>query len=271
MCTSPELSGFLRTAEGALARFATNLITKFLLTITLRHLDFCPQLRDLYETRRTVGRLGTVFDDLGALSTINNLITLRGFMLELKPERTLEIGMAFGGSALTFGQSHKDLGREPLKQHTAIDPAQSKYWDDAGRLLLENTALADYVEVIEAYSSQALPRLVEAGRRFGMAYIDGSHQFEDVLIDFVFTHEMLEVGGIILFDDSTDSQVAKALRFLEANYDEIYAPVSLARFRVGSGAKLKYRVASYLRRSQIRAYRKLKDGRQNWGKPLKTF
>ena len=192
-------------------------------------------------------------------------------MFELKPDHTLEIGLAFGGSALTFAQSHKDLGREPLKQHTAIDPAQSKGWDDTGRLVLENAELAGYVEVIEAYSSQALPRLVEERRRFGMAYIDGSHQFEDVLMDFVFTHEMLEVGGVILFDDSTDSQVAKVLRFVEANYDEIYAPVSLARYRAGVSAKLKYEVASYLRRSQMRAYRKLKEGRQNWGKPLKAF
>jgi predicted O-methyltransferase YrrM len=186
-----------------------------------------------------VGRTGKAFNDLGALSTINNLITLRALMFELKPERTLEIGMAFGGSTLTFGQSHKDLGRGPSKQHTAIDPAQSKYWDDTGRLLLESVGLEGYVEVIEAYSSQAMPRLIEDGRRFELAYIDGSHQFEDVLIDFVFTHEMLEVGGVVLFDDSTDSHVAKVLRFLEKNYDEIYAPVSLTRFRAGLITKLK--------------------------------
>ena len=234
-------------------------------------LDFCPQLHDLYETRRVVGRHGKVFEDLGALSTINNLVTLRGFMFELKPNRTLEIGMAFGGSTLTFGQSHKDLGRAPSKQHTAIDPAQSKYWDDTGRLLLEKAELEGYVEVIEAYSSQAMPRLVQEGLRFEMAYIDGSHQFEDVLMDFVFTHEMLEVDGVILFDDSTDSHVAKVLRFLEANYDDVYVPLSLARFRDGLGARLKYRAASYLRKSQLRAYRKLKEGRQNWGKPLKAF
>ena len=218
-----------------------------------------------------MGRTGKIFNDLGALSTINNLITLRALMFELKPERTLEIGMAFGGSTVTFSQSHKDLGRGPSKQHTAIDPAQGKYWDDTGRLLLEMVGLEGYVEVIEAYSSQAMPRLVEDGRRFELAYIDGSHQFEDVLTDFVFTHEMLEVGGVILFDDATDSHVTKVLRFLEANYDEIYTPVSLARFRKGLRANLKYRAASYLRKSQMRAYRKLKEGRQNWGKPLKAF
>lgn len=218
-----------------------------------------------------MGRLGKVFDELGALSTTNNLLTIRALMLELKPDSTLEIGLAFGGSTLTFGQSHKDLGREPSKQHTAIDPAQSKYWDDAGRLILENADLMGYVEVVEAYSSQALPRFVEEGRKFQMVYVDGSHQFEDVLMDFVFTHEMLEIGGVIMFDDSTDSHVAKVLRFLEANYDQIYAPLSLTRFRSGLGAKLRYSAASYLRRSQMRAYRKLREGRQNWNKPLKSF
>ena len=218
-----------------------------------------------------MGRLGKVFDEVGALSTTNNLITIRALMLELKPDSTLEIGLAFGGSTLTFGQSHKDLGREPSKQHTAIDPAQCKYWDDAGRLILENADLMGYVEVVEAYSSQALPRFVEEGRKFQMVYVDGSHQFEDVLMDFVFTHEMLEIGGVIMFDDSTDSHVAKVLRFLEANYDQIYAPLSLTRFRSGLGAKLRYSAASYLRRSQMRAYRKLREGRQNWNKPLKSF
>ena len=218
-----------------------------------------------------MGRLGKVFDELGALSTTNNLLTIRALMLELKPDSTLEIGLAFGGSTLTFGQSHKDLGREPSKQHTAIDPAQSKYWEDAGRLILENADLMGYVEVVEAYSSQALPRFVEEGRKFQMVYVDGSHQFEDVLMDFVFTHEMLEIGGVIMFDDSTDSHVAKVLRFLEANYDQIYAPLSLTRFRSGLGAKLRYSAASYLRRSQMRAYRKLREGRQNWNKPLKSF
>src|SRR6185503_10965231 len=122
--------------------------------------DFCPTLADLYKERRVIGRSGRVFEEVGSLSTLNNIAHIRALMLESAPERTLEIGMAFGGSALTFAASHRDLGRAPLQQHTAIDPAQSSYWDGAGRQNLERAGLAEYVEVIEKYSAFALPQLI---------------------------------------------------------------------------------------------------------------
>ncbi len=232
-------------------------------------IDFCPTLSTLYKERRAVGRSGKVFEELGALSTVNNLLHIRALMLELTPQRTLEIGMAFGGSALAFAASHRDLGRSGLQQHTAIDPAQSNYWDDAGRQSLERAGLAEYVEVIEQYSAFALPQLIKEQRKYDLIYVDGSHQFEDVLIDFVFCHELLNVGGMILFDDSTDSQVAKVLRFIESNYDEIYRIEVRA---IGNRKeRLKRRLARMLHKNQLTAYRKLRDGRQNWGKRLNRF
>jgi len=190
-------------------------------------------------------------------------------MMELAPQRTLEIGMAFGGSALTFASSHRDLGRPPIPQHTAIDPAQSNFWDDAGRQNLEHEGLTDYVEVIEQFSAVALSGLIAAKRRYDLIYVDGSHQFEDVLIDFVFCHEVLNIGGIILFDDSTHSQVAKVLRFIESNYNKIYQREAL--YRGARKERMKRRLACALRKNQLTAYRKVRDGRQNWGKPLKKF
>ena len=232
-------------------------------------LDFCPLLSGLYDGHRIVGRTGKVFDNAGALSTVNNLLQIRKLMIEQKPRRTLEIGMAFGGSALTFAVSHRDLGHLPAQQHTAIDPAQSAYWDDAGRQHLERAHLDGYVRVIEKYSATALPELIGEQQRFELIYVDGSHQFEDVLMDFVFCHELLTIGGMILFDDSTDSQVAKVLRFIDANYNEIYERQLLLR---GSRQEqMKRRLACLLRKNQLTAYRKLRDGRQNWGKPLKRF
>lgn len=234
-------------------------------------LSFCPTLQQMHETRRLIGRSGKVYEGLGALSTINNLTTIRALMLELAPTRTLEIGMAYGGSALAFAQTHKDLGSEPTEQHIAIDPAQSKHWDNTGRLALEHAGLRAYVCVIEEYSSQALPYLVQSGCAVEMVYIDGSHQFEDVLLDFVYTHELLKVGGLMLFDDSSNSHVRKVLDFIEANYSAIYERVPLYRYRETFKQRLKIRVASVLHKNQLTAYRKLRDGRQNWGKPLAKF
>lgn len=232
-------------------------------------LDFCPLLSNLYNSGRVVGRTGKVFEELGALSTINNLLHIRAFMMEFKPQRTLEIGMAFGGSALTFASTHRDLNRPPVGQHTAIDPAQNSYWDDAGRQNLERAGLAGYVEVIEQLSAAALPRLITEQQKYDLIYVDGSHQFEDVLIDFVFCHELLNIGGIILFDDSTDSQVAKVLRFIESNYDQIYHAMTPTR---GTRMdRLKRRLACMLHKNQLTAFRKHRNGRQNWGKPLKRF
>ena len=233
--------------------------------------DYCPQLKSLYLNRSVKGRSGKVFNGLAALSTVNNLVLIRSLMLETKPLTTLEVGMAFGGSTLAFAATHRDLGHEPSRQHTAIDPAQSSYWDSTGTINLEEAKLAGFVEVIEAYSSMALPKLVEGKRIYGMAYIDGSHQFEDVLLDFVYTHEMLEVGGCILFDDSTDSQIAKVLGFIEANYNRIYEPISLTRFKTSHKARIRHIVASHLRKTQLRAYRKIREGRQNWGAAIRQF
>ena len=232
-------------------------------------LNFCPTLLSLYQEQRVVGRSGKVFEEVGSLSTPNNIFHLRTLMLELAPERTLEIGMAFGGSALTFAATHRDLGRPPLLQHTAIDPAQISYWDNAGRQNLEQAGLSGYVEVIEQYSAFALPSLISKQRKYDLIYVDGSHQFEDVLIDFIFCHELLNIGGLILFDDSTDSQVAKVLRFIESNYNEIYSPEVL--LNGNRKARLKRRLALKLHKNQLTAYRKLRDGRQNWGQRLKKF
>jgi cephalosporin hydroxylase len=74
----------------------------------------------LLRTRRAVGRTGRVFEGLTALSTINNLHTIHALMYETRALRTLEVGLSFGGSALVFCASHKELGRRPESQHTAL-------------------------------------------------------------------------------------------------------------------------------------------------------
>src|SRR5262249_39375180 len=85
-------------------------------------IDFCPTLSELLSSRKAVGRTGRVYEDVCALSTTNNLLTIRSLMNEIRPLRTLEIGLSFGGSALVFCSSHKSLGRRPGAQHTALDP-----------------------------------------------------------------------------------------------------------------------------------------------------
>lgn len=235
-------------------------------------LAFCPVLEEMIAGGQLTGRSGKIFNGLGALSTRNNLLAIRTLMMSEQPMCTLEIGMAFGGSALTFASCHRDLGRPPGQQHLAMDNAQSDGWDDVGRLALERAGLLEYVEIREELSFNGLPKLAERQPKFGMIYLDGSHQFEDVFIDFFYSHEMLAVGGLILFDDSPDSHVQKVIRFVESNYTPtIYERLMISPTAPTLYGRLRQRAARALRRNQLTVFRKLKDGRQNWTGRLAHF
>lgn len=215
--------------------------------------DFCIQLKQLLETRQTTGRSGKVFSKLGALSIENNLSVLRTLMLELKPENTLEIGLAFDASCLALAASHRDLGHQPARQHVAIDPHQSAVWDDTARLVIERAVLG-CVDVCEDFSSSLLFQLVSEGRKFNLICIDGSHLFEDVSVDFYYSIKLPSPQGLLLFDDSTDPHVRKVLSFIDANFSSSYEKLTLSYLRSGSTDKLKYTFAILLRKNPLTAY-----------------
>lgn len=180
--------------------------------------EFCPVLNDLLRTRSAVGRSGKVFTDIASLSTRNNLLFLRNAMIELKPKRTLEIGLAFGGSTLVFCTEHQRLGHAPEKQHVAIDPYQPyPTYDEAGVVNVEKAGLAGYLDFRGEFSEFVLPRLLETHQRFDFIYVDGSHLFESVFLDAFYCARLLNDGGVIAFDDSTDKHVAKVIAFIRAN------------------------------------------------------
>lgn len=231
---------------------------------------FCPQLDELIRTQRAVGRTGRVFEGLGALSTVNNLQVLRGLMLERKPARTLEVGLGFGGSALTIAASHQELGHAPGAQHTILDPYQATDWDDAALMAIERAGLNGYVDFRPERSSIALGKLESEGARFGLIYVDGSHVFEDVFIDAYFGFRMLEQDGVILFDDCTIDHVAKVLGFVTANWSGFTREIDLAEHRADGGS-LRYQAARRLGKVQLRAFTRTGDDTRAWDVPLQRF
>jgi hypothetical protein len=232
--------------------------------------DFCPVLKELLLTRKAVGRTGQTFDNLVALSTNNNLSSLRELMLQFKPENTLEIGLAFAGSCLAIAASHQDLEHQPAKQHVTIDPCQSTVWDDVGRIAIEKSNLIDYVDIREDFSYSALPKLLSEGKIFDLIYIDGSHLFENVFIDFFYSNQLLSENGILLFDDSSHADVRKVLNFIDSNFSSSYQKLNLAYIYSGVGL-FKYRLASFLRRNQLTAYQKVGKTNRFWDEKLCNF
>jgi cephalosporin hydroxylase len=232
--------------------------------------DFCPELASLLQTQRAVGKTGRIFEDLASLSTPRNLHTIRELLYEFRPERTLEIGLCFGGSALVCCSTHKEVGFPPRRQHTAIDPYQTTRWDSCGLMAVERAGLMGYLNFSEAYSALQLPRLVEGGARFGLVYVDGSHLFEDVFVDAYFAIRLLIQGGVIAFDDSSNPHIAKVLRYLRTNLRGALKELDLSKYREERG-RVTYRVARYFGKVQLTAFRRVGNVERAWDAAFHSF
>ena len=65
----------------------------------------------------------------------------------------------------------------------------------------QSRAVRRRVEKRKGGSETVLPEFGIAGRRFDLAYIDGSHMAADVYRDAALTWPLMKSGGVILFDD----------------------------------------------------------------------
>ena len=136
-------------------------------------LSCSPELAKLIGTHAATS---STIERVFRLSTVNNLVVLRNLFVEITPKRTLEIGLGYGGSAMVFAASHRQCGKQPLAQHTAIDPFRND-WSDKPLIALEEAGLRGFLDFRPEFSSVALPALVREGEKFELIFIDGSHFF----------------------------------------------------------------------------------------------
>jgi predicted O-methyltransferase YrrM len=127
----------------------------------------------------------------------------------VKPDISLEIGFAYGVSTL-FACAALDRNHKPAR-HIVIDSCQSTLYDGIGLLNVQRAGHAHFVELVEAASELALPRLLGAQTRIQVAIIDGWHTFDHALVDFFYINKMLDVGGVIVFDDVNMPSIARLL------------------------------------------------------------
>ena len=135
----------------------------------------------------------------------------------------VEIGLAYGISALFIGaalQNGSDI------HHYIIDPKQQEDWSGIGLTNLRRAGLDGPVEFSSDPSYAALPRLLERGVRVDFGFIDGFHVFDYALLDFFYVDLLLNVGGIVAFDDANWKSLRALRRFIERNrsYTLLRAP-----------------------------------------------
>ena len=132
------------------------------------------------------------------------------------PERTLETGFAFGLSGLWIVLGALRGGaRAP--RHLAVDPFQTAAYGGAGRASFAAVGLGEALSVDERGSELALPELLRAGERFDLAFIDGSHLFEHVLLDLFYLARLVRPGGLVMVDDTWMPAVRAAVDYFVRN------------------------------------------------------
>jgi predicted O-methyltransferase YrrM len=151
-----------------------------------------------------------------------------------KFSKTMEVGCAFGTSALYICQAMHDwqkdscasgLASEVIPQHVSIDPNQSTQWKSVGVLNVERAGLKQYHTLIEDVSYLALPRILSDIRRdpnpkyFDLIFVDGMHLFDYTILDVFYTMHLLKLGGVLVLDDIKHEGVYAAYRFIVSNLE----------------------------------------------------
>lgn len=143
------------------------------------------------------------------------------FIAAAKPKATLEVGMAYGFSAVHIMSASGTV-------HHAMDPFQEEYHDQ-GLKNVERLGFAGHLRFHRDYSHAVLPRLLGEGLKVDFVFIDGGHRFDDIFVDFYFAELLLNDGGHILLHDAwmrSTQTVASWVRRNKKNFVRVPTPLN---------------------------------------------
>jgi len=141
---------------------------------------------------------------------------LQDWICREKPERTIEIGLGYGVSALHICDGLLANGCHDAK-HIVIDPFQEKRFSCLGLHHLEAAGVRDMVEYLDEQSQTALPRYLKDGDLFDFAFVDGNHHFDFVFVDLFYLARLLRKGSLVVLDDFNWPGIQKAVSFCVTN------------------------------------------------------
>src|SRR5260370_290573 len=173
----------------------------------------------LAESGPVTGRSEGDFDRVAVPSDDGDV--LRDVLLAERARVVIEVGLAYGASALAIAEALVTRGEA---RHVIIDAFQDRFgeagWDALARAGVEGMCV-----LLRERSQLALPRLVTEGFVADAAFVDGSHLFHNVFVDLFFLRELLRPGGVVILDDCQWPSFAAAVRYFETNTRRRYAPI----------------------------------------------
>ena len=146
--------------------------------------------------------------------------SLREWVVKEKAVNSIEIGLAFGFSALHICEGLL-MNKEARVKHTIIDAFQTEKdkYDNFGLNILAKAGLDKIIEFHGEKSHFVLPRLLREDRKFDFGFIDGCHLFDYVFLDLFYLGQLIKMGGIIFLDDYQYVAIRKATSFFVKNLD----------------------------------------------------
>ena len=149
---------------------------------------------------------------------------LRDVLVEARAHVVIEIGLAYGNSALAIAEALVQQN-QPDAKHLIIDAYQDKF-HNVGWEAIVSAGLGDLCTFVAERSQLALPRLLTDDVVADAAFVDGSHTFHNVFVDLYFLRELVRPGGLIVLDDCQWPSVATAVRYFEVNTGWQSQPIS---------------------------------------------
>lgn len=133
----------------------------------------------------------------------------------------VETGTNWGCTTIVLAQALIDSGSPGLVYTIEIDSENCKVATDN----LLKAGVFHKVELINGDSRSALPALVKRLDEIRIAFLDGSHLYEDVLLEFGTIYPKLGEHSLVIFDNTyqiaephEDQRVSGALRYIREHW-----------------------------------------------------
>lgn len=134
----------------------------------------------------------------------------------------IELGLAMGTSALYMLQACADQGQGLV---LSVDPFQHVAYKGVALRNIQRAGLEKQHLFMEERSEYMLPSFAKAGIKANLVFIDTSHLFDQTIVEAYYADKILQVGGIIAFDDTYMPAIRSACNFLESNLGYLRHPL----------------------------------------------
>ena len=172
-------------------------------------------LEVIYKKGFTLNRKGEERKLVDAISR-DEAISIAKALRENKATVTVEIGVAFGASALTICHALKEMGNEKAK-HYGVDPNQLTHYEGIALDNLRKENLIEIFHLLEGPSHLKVPELINNKTVVDFALIDGWHTFDYTLVDFFLVDKILRPGGLVAFHDTYAPAKQKVLKYIKTH------------------------------------------------------